>query len=78
MSLETENQLYELRNAIQMLSKRVDDLEKRFSKPKFPLKKRAQIALFDADNDLAQARDRARDNEDSELVEYLEKLMRCY
>lgn len=78
MSLETENQLYELRNAIQMLSKRVDDLEKRFSKPKFPLKKRAQIALFDADNDLAQARDRARDNEDSELVEYLEKLMRGY
>jgi hypothetical protein len=78
MSLEVENELYQLRTAVQKLSRRVDDLEKRFSKPKFPLKKRAQMALFDSDNDLAQARDRARDNEDTELVEYLEKLMRGY
>lgn len=73
-----ENELHKLVVTVQALSKRVDDLEKRFAKPKFPLKKRAQMALFDSDNDLAQARDRARDNEDTELVEYLEKLMRGY
>lgn len=75
MGVETENELYQLRVAIERLTVRVRALEQKFGRAEVPLKKRLKVALNSAKNDLALARDRAREQGDTEVVAEIEDLM---
>lgn len=57
------------------LETRVAKLEKQAQGKGEPLNRRARKLLAYCDNDLAQARDKALASGDSELVEYVTKLM---
>ena len=70
-----EDDVYQLRLLVQQLALRVAKLEKLLEHKAPPLKKRVELALTAARNDLAAARDRAKDQGDTELVEALQDLM---
>lgn len=75
MSIELENQVWHLQTAVEDLLVRVKVLEKKFGKSGPPLKKRVKAALEAAKNDLALARNRAKEADDIEVVEAIEELM---